>query len=158
MQSGNPLLGVRSNGSWACRFGSYRYIGEYPFRLKVRCPDFTVQRRFAHEHSQFLDRQWAEDEEYDPDNTGGTNTPSERVDLDNTSQSSGTTSTTTRSRKRRRTSPHSRQASTPQLQTPPLPVPFQKGSDFWTMVDKWFLTRMQADQLGTPWSSPGWIK
>lgn len=40
MQSDNPLLGVWSNDSWACRFGSHHYIGEYPFHLEVWCPDF----------------------------------------------------------------------------------------------------------------------
>lgn len=33
-----------------------------------------------------------------------------------------------------------------------------KGSDFWSMVDKWFAARMQPDQLGTSWTTPGWTK
>ncbi|KAI9436626.1 hypothetical protein H4582DRAFT_2156597 [Lactarius indigo] len=50
-----------------------------------------------------------------------------------------------RGKKRKRT-------STPGTPTPPQP----KGHDFWSMVDKWFTTCIQ--QLGTPWTSPGWTR
>ena len=152
MQSDKSLLSFKSNGSWACRCGSLRSLGECICSTLTSCPKFAVQRRFASEHAHLLDRQWAEDEEYDPKNAGteGTTTPSECIDPDETSQSSVTTSATgtSRSRKRRRTEPH------------PLPIPlaFQKGHDFWTMVDKWFFARMRPDQLGTSWSSLGWAK
>lgn len=33
-----------------------------------------------------------------------------------------------------------------------------KGSDFWSMVDSWFTARMQPEQLGTSWTTPGWTK
>jgi len=33
-----------------------------------------------------------------------------------------------------------------------------KGGDFWSMVDKWFSARMQIDQLGTSWTTPGWAR
>jgi hypothetical protein len=37
-------------------------------------------------------------------------------------------------------------------------VPLLKGGDFWSMVEKWFAARMQPDQLGTSWTTPGWTK
>ncbi|KAF8259780.1 hypothetical protein EI94DRAFT_1812783 [Lactarius quietus] len=90
-----------------------------------------------------------EDEEYDHDNTGtgGISTPSDRNDPDKTSQSSRTMSVISHSRKHR----HTEQQS-------PAPLHFQKGQDFWTMVDKWFFAQMHADKLGTLWTSPGWAK
>ena len=37
-------------------------------------------------------------------------------------------------------------------------LPQLKGSDFWSMVEKWFAARMQQDQLGMSWTTPGWTK
>lgn len=34
----------------------------------------------------------------------------------------------------------------------------QKGTDFWSMVEKWFAARMLPDQLGSSWTTPGWAK
>lgn len=39
-----------------------------------------------------------------------------------------------------------------------LMVPHLKGSDFWSMVEKWFAARMLPDQLGSSWTTPGWAK
>ena len=37
-------------------------------------------------------------------------------------------------------------------------APQLKGGNFWSMVEKWFSARMQPDQLGRSWSTPGWAK
>jgi hypothetical protein len=91
----------------------------------------------------------AEDEEYDINNTGteGTSTPLECINSEETSQLSATTSATLCSHKYK----HTEQQS-------PAPLPFQKGHNFWLMVDKLFFIRMHADKLGTSWSSVGWAK
>lgn len=39
-----------------------------------------------------------------------------------------------------------------------IAMPQIKGNDFWSMVEKWFAARMQPDQLGTSWTTPGWTK
>ena len=39
-----------------------------------------------------------------------------------------------------------------------MAMPQLKGSDFWSMVKKWFAARMQPDQLGASWTTTGWTK
>ena len=146
LQYGKLLLCFGSNGSRACRCGSHCPIGECICSTLKRDPDFTVQCRFAYEHPQLLDWHAWDDEDDDPDTTGGMSTPSDRIDAKDASTSSGTTSGLSCPQKRKHTS---QLAST---------LTFRKGSDFWSMVDKWFLARMKPNQLGTPWTSPGWVK
>ena len=66
---------------------SLHYLGECICSILKSCPNFVVQHWFAYEHSNLLDQQWAEDEEYNPDisETGGTTTPSDCIDPDETS-------------------------------------------------------------------------
>ncbi|KAH8983088.1 hypothetical protein EDB86DRAFT_2834093 [Lactarius hatsudake] len=37
-------------------------------------------------------------------------------------------------------------------------LPHLKGNNFWSMIEKWFASRMQQNRLGTSWTSPGWTK
>jgi hypothetical protein len=39
-----------------------------------------------------------------------------------------------------------------------VPSSQQKGSNFWSMVKKWFAAHMQPDQLGTSSNTPRWTK
>ncbi|KAI0259242.1 hypothetical protein BC834DRAFT_907131 [Gloeopeniophorella convolvens] len=115
----------------------------------------AILRRFALENSQLLDRACEADEELEDDlleptqndNTRsmGTATPDFGDTEDGSRPPSAMSSAAPRPKKRKRATPTS---STSQ----------PKGSDFWSMVEKWFIARMQPEQLGRPWSSPGWLK
>ncbi|KAH9012317.1 hypothetical protein EDB85DRAFT_2159148 [Lactarius pseudohatsudake] len=37
-------------------------------------------------------------------------------------------------------------------------LPHLNRNDFWSMVEKWFASRMQQNQLRMSWTSPGWTK
>jgi len=117
-------------------------------------PDGSVQRRFAYEHPENLDRldqqpEVGDDEDDNggtPSNSEGRNTPSEGIDGEDLSSCG----TSTRPRKRKRIS-LSVSAAFNQVSN-------QKGNDFWSLVDSWFLGCVQQSQLGSSWSSPGWTK
>jgi hypothetical protein len=103
-----------------------------------------MQRRFAYEHPLLLDREpEGEDEEEDDSPSRGTNTPSESIEPDDISRPPSSLSGAPR-RKRKRVAPS-------------VPLP-QKGTDFWSMVDQFFIACMRPQQLGIPWSSPKWIE
>jgi hypothetical protein len=51
-----------------------------------------------------------------------------------------------------------RKHNTGALHPTAVPSSQQKGSDFWSMVKKWFAAHMQPDQLGTSSNSPRWTK
>ena len=109
-----------------------------------------IQRRFALEHPQLLDRV-ADDDDDNDDAGDGMSRASTQPDIPDSEESSRPSSAMSSishrgNGKRRKNNP------------PPAPTPAPRGADFWSMVDKWFAARMQPDQLGISWSSPGWVK
>ncbi|KAI0259048.1 hypothetical protein BC834DRAFT_908552 [Gloeopeniophorella convolvens] len=115
----------------------------------------AMLRRFALEHTQLLDRACEPDEEDDDDlqptqaditRSANTATPDYADTEDGSRPPSAMSSATSRPKKRKRATPALSSASQP------------KGSDFWSMVEKWFVARMQPEQFGRSWSSPGWLK
>jgi len=109
-----------------------------------------LQRRFAMEHPHILDRGTEEDDNDDEQIDGPSRSASVQPDSpaetdDGSRPSSSLSGLSQRAKKRKRPAA---------LQI----VPLLKGGDFWSMVEKWFAARMEPDQFGTSWTTPGWTK
>ncbi|KAH9009159.1 hypothetical protein EDB84DRAFT_1571438 [Lactarius hengduanensis] len=110
----------------------------------------ALLRRFAMENPLILDRagedEFQEDDEETPSTSrSGSAQPDGGPDEDISRPSSAMSGTTSQrnGKKRKRTG---------------NALPHLKGNDFWSMVEKWFASRMQQNRLGTSWTSPGWTK
>ncbi|KAH9167787.1 hypothetical protein EDB89DRAFT_2074537 [Lactarius sanguifluus] len=109
----------------------------------------ALLRRFAMENPLVLDRagedECQEDDKETPNTSRSGSAQPDGVDEDISRPSSAMSGTTSqRNGKKRKRTGNS--------------LPHLKGNDFWSMVEKWFASRMQQNRLGTSWSSPGWTK